>query len=106
MSNSLENIKTDYKLSPDNQKKIARELSERNRFQDSREFIDRAIQILLAWEENPQRAMQVMTEMDPTIDQYAFMQSMMDANALKQMYPDFPEQLIQKLGNRRPRWMW
>ena len=33
-----------------------------------------------------------MTEMDPTIDQYAFMQSMMDANALKQMYPDFPEQ--------------
>jgi len=91
MSSSLENVEENYKVSPDYQKKISRILEE-NRFRDSREFIDRAIKVLLAWEDNPEKAMQVMTEMDPTIQQYAFMQNMMDANALKQMYPDFPEQ--------------
>ncbi|MBL77269.1 MAG: hypothetical protein CL763_10170 [Chloroflexi bacterium] len=90
MSNSMENVFPDYKISPDHQKKIARAL-ESGRFNDSREFVFRAIDVFLAWESNPQMAMGKMTEMSPTIAQYAFMQGMMDANALKQMYPGYPE---------------
>ena len=85
MSNSMENVFPDYKISPDHQKKIARAL-ESGRFNDSREFVFRAIEVFLAWETNPQMATQKMTEMSPTPAQYALMQGMMDANHLKQMY--------------------
>ena len=90
MSSSMENVFPDYKISPDHQKKIARAL-ESGRFNDSREFVFRAIEVFLAWETNPQMATQKMTEMSPTPAQYALMQGMMDANALKQMYPGYPE---------------
>ena len=86
----MENVFPDYKISPDHQKKIARAL-ESGRFNDSREFVFRAIEVFLAWETNPQMATQKMTEMSPTPAQYALMQGMMDANHLKQMYPGYPE---------------
>ena len=86
----MENVYPDYKISPDHQKKIARAL-ESGRFNDSREFVFRAIEVFLAWETNPQMATQKMTEMSPTPAQYALMQGMMDANHLKQMYPGYPE---------------
>ena len=90
MSSSLKDISPDYKISPDHQKKIARAL-ESGRFNDSREFVFRAIEVFLAWETNPQMATQKMTEMSPTTAQYALMQGMMDANHLQQMYPGYPE---------------
>jgi hypothetical protein len=90
MSSSLKDISPDYKISPDHQKKIARAL-ESGRFNDSREFVFRAIEVFLAWETNPSMATQKMTEMSPTTAQYALMQGMMDANALQQMYPGYPE---------------
>ena len=90
MSSSLKDISPDYKISPDHQKKIARAL-ESGRFNDSREFVFRAIEVFLAWETNPSMAVQKMTEMSPTTAQYALMQGMMDANALQQMYPGYPE---------------
>ena len=80
------------KLSPDHQRKI-NQLVEANpdRFRDADDFIFRAIDVFLAWEKNPLKTIDKLTDMEPTMLQFAFMQNMVEPAALKQMYPGYPE---------------
>ena len=84
------------RLSPDHQRKI-NQLVEANpdRFRDADDFIFRAIDVFLSWEKNPVKTIEKLTDMEPTILQFAFMQSMMEPNILKEIYPGYPE----KYGN-------
>jgi len=79
-------------LTPDHMRKINQLIKEApERFGSVDEFLFRAIDIFLTWERNPQRTISKMTDMDPTMPQYALMSQMMDANALADMYPGYPE---------------
>jgi hypothetical protein len=84
------------RLSPDHQRKI-NQLVDANpdRFRDVDDFIFRAIDVYLAWEKNPVKVIDKLTDMEPTIPQFAFMQSMMESDVLRQIYPGYPE----KYGN-------
>ena len=84
------------RLSPDHQRKI-NQLVEANpdRFRDADDFIFRAIDVFLAWEKNPVKVIDKLTDMEPTMLQFTFMQSMMEPDVLKQIYPGYPE----KYGN-------
>ncbi len=84
------------RLSPDHQRKI-NQLVETNpdRFRDSNDFIFRAIDVFLAWEKNPVKVIDKLTDMEPTMLQFAFMQSMVEPAVLKEIYPGYPE----KYGN-------
>lgn len=89
-------LENDFKVSQKLQKKIIRTL-EKKRFTDSRDFIERAIEVLLAWEDDPKTAIKVMNEVDPTMEQYALMQKMMNNDELQKMYHGkFPEQFGEK----------
>ena len=85
------------RLSPDHQRKI-NQLVEANpdRFRDADDFIFRAIDVFLSWEKNPVKTIEKLTDMEPTILQFAFMQSMMEPDILKEIYPGYPE----KYGNQ------
>ena len=88
----VENTFTDIELSPTHRKKISELLNDRpDRFRDSREFIERAIDVFLTWEIDPKNAQTKMMEMEPTMRQFAFMQSMMKTAEIKMMYPGYPE---------------
>ncbi len=80
------------RLSPDHQRKI-NQLVEANpdRFRDADDFIFRAIDVFLSWEKNPVKTIEKLTDMEPTILQFAFMQSMMEPDILKEIYPGYPE---------------
>ena len=80
------------RLSPDHQRKI-NQLVEANpdRFRDADDFIFRAIDVFLAWEKNPVKVIDKLTDMEPTMLQFTFMQSMMEPAVLKQIYPGYPE---------------
>ena len=80
------------RLSPDHQRKI-NQLVEANpdRFRDVDDFIFRAIDVYLAWEKNPVKVIDKLTDMEPTMLQFAFMQSMVEPAVLKQIYPGYPE---------------
>ena len=80
------------RLSPDHQRKI-NQLVEANpdRFRDVDDFIFRAIDVYLAWEKNPVKVIDKLTDMEPTMLQFAFMQSMVEPTVLKQIYPGYPE---------------
>ena len=80
------------RLSPDHKNKI-NQLVETNpdRFRDANDFIFRAIDVFLAWEKNPIKVIEKLTDMEPTMPQFAFMQSMVDSDVLKQIYPGYPE---------------
>ena len=84
------------RLSPDHQRKI-NQLVEANpdRFRDVDDFIFRAIDVYLAWEKNPVKVIDKLTDMEPTMLQFAFMQSMVEPAVLKEIYPGYPE----KYGN-------
>ena len=79
------------RLSPDHKNKI-NQLVETNpdRFRDANDFIFRAIDVFLAWEKNPIKVIEKLTDMEPTMPQFAFMQSMVDSDVLKQIYPGYP----------------
>ena len=80
------------RLSPDHQRKI-NQLVEANpdRFRVVDDFIFRAIDVYLAWEKNPVKVIDKLTDMEPTMLQFAFMQSMVEPTVLKQIYPGYPE---------------
>ena len=80
------------RLSPDHQRKI-NQLVEANpdRFRDVDDFIFRAIDVYLAWEKNPVKVIDKLTDMEPTMLHFAFMQSMVEPTVLKQIYPGYPE---------------
>jgi Arc/MetJ-type ribon-helix-helix transcriptional regulator len=80
------------RLSPDHKRKI-NQLVEANpdRFRDADDFIFRAIDVFLAWEKNPVKTIEKLTDMEPTMLQFAFMQSVMASDMLKQIYPGYPE---------------
>ena len=84
------------RLSPDHQRKI-NQLVEANpdRFRDADDFVFRAIDVYLAWEKNPVKVIDKLTDMEPTMLQFAFMQSMVEPAVLKEIYPGYPE----KYGN-------
>ena len=84
------------RLSPDHQRKITQLVeASTDRFRDADDFIFRAIDVFLAWEKNPVKVIDKLTDMEPTMLQFAFMQSMMEPDILKQIYPGYPE----KYGN-------
>ena len=85
------------RLSPDHQRKI-NQLVEANpdRFRDVDDFIFRAIDVYLAWEKNPVKVIDKLTDMEPTMLQFAFMQSMVEPAVLKQIYPGYPEKYGRK----------
>ena len=84
------------RLSPDHQRKINQLVeASPDRFRDADDFIFRAIDVFLSWEKNPVKVIDKLTDMEPTMLQFAFMQSMMEPDVLKQIYPGYPE----KYGN-------
>ena len=80
------------RLSPDHQRKITQLVeASTDRFRDADDFIFRAIDVFLAWEKNPVKVIDKLTDMEPTMLQFTFMQSMMEPAVLKQIYPGYPE---------------
>ena len=85
---TLENI-NQYEITPTHLDRIA-DLVEKKRFKNQDHFIDRAIEVFLAWETNPPKAMEEMMKIEPTIAQYSHMIMMgMEYAQLKIMYPNF-----------------
>ncbi len=79
-------------LTPDHMRKINQIIVESpDRFGSVEEFLFRAIDVFLTWERNPKLAISKMTDMDPTIPQYALMSQTMDVKSLADMYPGYPE---------------
>jgi len=79
-------------LTPDHMRKINQLIVESpDRFGSVDEFLFRAIDVFLTWERNPQLTISKMTDMEPTIPQYALMSQTMDAKSLADMYPGYPE---------------
>jgi len=85
-------VQNTYTLTPDHLRKINKLIVESpDRFGSLEEFLFRAIDVFLTWERNPKLTISKMTDMDPTIPQYALMSQTMDAKALGDMYPGYPE---------------
>ncbi len=92
---TLENI-NQYEITPTHLDRIA-DLVEKKRFKNQDHFIDRAIEVFLAWETNPPKAMEEMMKIEPTIAQYSHMITMgMEYAQLKIMYPRHPEKFGQE----------
>ena len=90
---SWKEIDSEIKLTPFHRKKIIETLNENpDRFSDARNFVERAIDILLVWENDPVNSTPKMTEMDPTMKQFQYMSKMMKSPELKKIFPNFPEQ--------------
>ena len=82
----------DYKISPDHFRKIQEHLEANpDRFNDTREFVFRAIDIFLAWETDPLTGKKKMNEMLPTIPQLAMMKVSAKPEVIEQMFPGLLE---------------
>ena len=81
-------------LKPDQKKKVVKFLTGTDRFLDVRDFMERAIEVFLAWEQNPSTSIQVMAKMNPTMAQYQVLSLMMQPEALAGMYGgiDWPKE--------------
>jgi len=89
---SLDQIESEVKLTPDHRKKIAQLLQEYpDRFLDARDFVSRALDVFLTWERDPFNSLTKMAEMEPTMRQFQCMSMMMNPQELKKMHPEFPE---------------
>ena len=88
MANTKEEV-TSCKISPDHLSKINSLIPER--FASVDEFVHRAIDVMVSWELNPPVGNQKFTERDPTIKQFAFMNTIMQEKQLAELYPNFPQ---------------
>jgi hypothetical protein len=80
-----------YQVIPTYQDKIS-DLVDKKRFKNQDHFIDRAIEVFLAWENDPEKAMDEMTKIEPTVAQYVHLIMMgTDYDQLKKMYPKHPD---------------
>lgn len=68
-----------------------------DRFSDVRDFLERAIEVFLAWEQDPQKSTVVMAKWNPTMEQYQILSMMMKPEQLAKMWKgkDWPK----KWGN-------
>ena len=60
------------------------------RFGTIQEFVTRAINVNVAWEENPFTSMDTFAQKSPTIKQYDFLKRFMDSELLDKMFPKYP----------------
>ena len=72
-------------------------LEKTDRFTDVRNFLERAIEVFLAWEQDPQKSTIVMAKWNPTMEQYQILSMMMKPEQLANMWKgkDWPK----KWGN-------
>ena len=88
----IEDVHSNIELSPTHRKKISELLNDRpDRFRDSREFVERAIDVFLIWEKDPKNAQAKMMVMETTMEQFALMQYMMKPVEIEKWYPGYPE---------------
>lgn len=68
-----------------------------DRFTDVRDFLERAIEVFLTWEQNPKESTDVMAKWNPTMEQYQILSLMMKPERLATMWKgkDWPK----KWGN-------
>ena len=68
-------------------------LEETDRFTDVRNFLERAIEVFLAWEQNPQESMAVMSKWNPSMAQYQMLSMNMKPEQLAEMWKgkDWPK---------------
>ena len=79
-----------YEITPTHLDRIS-DLVEKKRFKNQDHFLDHAIDVILAWETEPVKAMDEMMKINPTIAQYSHMVMMgMEITELKKMYPKYP----------------
>ena len=80
-----------YEIGPAHSESIAQLVTNR-RFKNKDDFINRAIEVFLAWERNPANAAMEMSKVPPTLDQFAYMVSTrMPAVEVQKIYPGYPE---------------
>jgi len=72
-------------------------LEKTDRFTDVRNFLERAIEVFLAWEQDPQKSTAVMAKWNPTMEQYQILSMMLKPEQLANMWKgkDWPK----KWGN-------
>ena len=63
-----------------------------NRFANSEDFVERAIEILLVWEKSPDKSLDVFSKMDPTIEQFATLLHTMNKQTMEEYFENFPEE--------------
>ena len=68
-------------------------LEETDRFTDVRNFLERSIEVFLAWEQNPQESMAVMSKWNPSMAQYQVLSMNMKPEQLAVMWKgkDWPK---------------
>ncbi|MBT4325592.1 MAG: hypothetical protein HOD60_01600, partial [Candidatus Nitrosopelagicus sp.] len=82
----------EYTIDPSHYDRIIKRVQKKKRFKSVDYFIDQAIKVYLAWEENPEKANTVMAETPPTLEQYGFMvMNMKDMQWLKDTWKTYPE---------------
>ena len=86
----------EYTIDPSHYDRIIKRV-DKKRFKSVDYFIDQAIKVYLAWEENPEKANAVMTETPPTLEQYGFMVTQMqNMQWLKETWKTYPEDFDQE----------
>jgi len=89
---SLEKVEQDVKLTPDYRKKIGQILEKNpDRFLDTRDIVEKALDIFLTWETEPFKTMTVIAKTEPTMQQFQMMIITMNPEELKKMHPEYPE---------------
>ena len=80
-----------YEIGPVHSESIT-ELVTKRRFKNKDDFINRAIEVFLAWERNPTNAFTEMQKVPPTLDQFAHLINVgYPYKELQKTYPNYPE---------------